>query len=57
MALHLDGTSPTGELVGEDAFVRAPYAIFDDVAQDWIITGIRFYWLAKLLLWYKILRS
>lgn len=47
--LHINGTMSDGSLL-EDRTARAPWAIFDEGRQDWIVTGIRFLWLARLRL-------
>ena len=46
--LHIDGTTETGELDGSAS--RAPYSIFDDVLQDWIVAGVPSWLLAWLIL-------
>jgi hypothetical protein len=48
--LHIDGTDEVGSLGGWAE--TPPYAIFDDELQDWLRTGIRWRWLARLWLRY-----
>jgi hypothetical protein len=47
--LHIDGTDECGNYLGDAP--RTPYAVFDDERQDWIVTGLPFYWLARLIKW------
>jgi hypothetical protein len=49
MALHIDGTTPHGELDG--SATRGPWAVFDDVRQEWLIAGLRYRWMAALFIW------
>ena len=46
--LHIDGTTETGEYMG--GAKRAPYAIFDEARQSWLVSGLRYRWQARLLL-------
>ena len=47
MTLHVDGTDEDSILRSDCA--RGPFAIFDDEKQDWVVTGIRWRWLARVV--------
>lgn len=48
MSLHIDGTDEHGNLSG--SALHGPFAVFDDEFQDWLITGLRFRWMAVLFI-------
>jgi len=45
--LHIDGTDEDGILRSDCA--RGPFAIFDDAKQDWVVQGIRWRWVARVV--------
>lgn len=48
--IWIDGTTSDGTLGGHS--LTRPFALFDDRKQDWIVEGIRWFWLARLLRWW-----
>lgn len=49
MSLYIDGTDMHGDYYG--GIASGPYAVYDDEKQDWLVTGLRWYWLARLYRW------
>ena len=45
---YIDGTTIDGQLHGWGH--QAPWAVFDDVNQYWLTTGLPYRWMARLML-------
>jgi len=47
---HIDGTMPDGSLHGFPC-AKAPFAVFDDASQYWLVKGLPYRWMARLIAW------
>lgn len=47
--LIVEGTTEYGEYAADGT--QAPFAVFDPERQDWLVTGLRWRWEARLCRW------